>query len=196
MSPSKEVRIHDNKGRKRRRITVFTTPQVDLVGSRLEEVADVRNFFSNAWQEKALLRYKMFLLQAFLFHFLETQEEVEVFFAHVHKLIEGSGECFTAFSKTEAADYTLLEKVLQTDSAFLFSVVNSMPKGTSVTAYSRSEDNFVNKYFPGCGEAMLLGLICNLLYDSIKEKYMADHLPKGRLRGFFETYASPFMFTT
>lgn len=105
------------------------------------------------------------------------------FFEYVYEITKNTNsECLVAYV-SDAVDYELLVEFLRMSRTFPFSTVNPSPVNVSVPIYSREKNKFVDSmHFSACVEAVLLALVCRMLYNSKKMRCTAYRLEKSQLR--------------
>ncbi|KAH9387125.1 uncharacterized protein NEMAJ01_2021 [Nematocida major] len=147
-----------------------------------------------------------FLIQAYVFEYIEAKEDALQVAACAYKILEhmeSSAETLARFfvgpeKRSEVLENTkLLAEMharLAESSWFPFWDTNTNPNYTQVRAYSRSKCAFSDEQFSNCAEAGLYSLFCCLAYDPNKKQYDIDALLGDRkdcaeaqdLRNFFK----------
>lgn len=167
------------------------------------------------------LESKQFLIQAYLFEFLNTVQDVERFFNTVYAMLNNIissklddkprrkaaalfDKCFQrANSATKSTAYVQSLKessiILQRFKLFPFMTSRQLPFYTTLPNYNRTLKEFSkNEYSENSMETALYALFCCLLYDPSTQKYslhkMKDVSPE--IKGFFAVYPEPVESTT
>lgn len=168
-------------------VTIQDAPTgVEIQKDKVHMAAEIMAFFS---REDVSAEKKAILLQNFIFHFLNTREEIEMFFSHVHSFVKGKeSTCFLSSDDTDGGvDCTLLDEIVKA-AQFSPHIVWFAPKGTKPPLHAHTEgQSTARSRFSFSAEMVLLGLICNLLYDAENARYSAEHLGNGaeRMKDFF-----------
>ncbi|KAH9385830.1 uncharacterized protein NEMAJ01_0726 [Nematocida major] len=136
------------------------------------------------------LNTPQFLIQAYVFEYIESQEDAVQFLECVHTLLESLGcvkelsagkkdiynQCFCATEEKEKA-----EEYLQPLSNIVSDLVgmrlvpfytkSMLPCYKSVRLYDKCQGEFINGTFSNCVETGLYALFCSLAYDAKEKKY-------------------------
>ncbi|KAH9385365.1 uncharacterized protein NEMAJ01_0261 [Nematocida major] len=134
-----------------------------------------------------------FLIQAYLFEFLQSKEDALQFAKSVYCLLKGIGasielasgkedifnRCFLASEeKSQAVEYlgpiVNLQKALKTLEWFPFPGENTLSQPMVVRHYSKGSNEFTKEVFSNCTELGLFALFCCLAYDPNKKVYNID----------------------
>ncbi|KAL0265837.1 UNVERIFIED_CONTAM: hypothetical protein PYX00_011555 [Menopon gallinae] len=145
---------------------------------RVLQATEVMDFFSDSNEDA---EQKVFLLQSFLFHLLDTKKEIETFFDYVYGLVGGrENACFTTCETAEGGvDYALLDGIARVRWGSSH-IIWFPPKDVRHPLYTRAADMFIEeKRFPFVVEAVLLSLMCHLLCNAEKTEYNAERLGSG-----------------
>ncbi|KAH9387143.1 uncharacterized protein NEMAJ01_2039 [Nematocida major] len=189
-------------------VPITTTPeeislQIDGIAFQekaCEKAALVIDFFKDnrgkgklpctpeAFSTGDFLNTPQFLIQAYVFEYITSQDDALDFAACAHVILKGLPEnvtrnvysaCFVE-SKAEAEEDKILRplrviqermKILQT---FPFTSRNMLPAYTSVHVCKRGQRKLLSETFSNCVEAGLLALFCCLAHDPALKKYDAD----------------------
>ncbi|KAI5165603.1 hypothetical protein NEIRO03_0609 [Nematocida sp. AWRm78] len=172
------------------------------------------------------LNTKQFLVQSYVYEFIDTPEKYIEFVEAVHALLREQikNEKSTPENKTKSIEvlkkYFIEEKALLSVANHVnaisdlketkdksrvcpFVCIPELPTYTRVKAYDRTNDKELDdedEKYSNCVEASILGLVCCLMYDPNTKKYTTDHLPDNKetkpLKKFFKKYPKPTESTT
>ncbi|OAG32431.1 hypothetical protein NEIG_01354 [Nematocida sp. ERTm5] len=172
------------------------------------------------------LNTKQFLVQSYIYEFIDTPEKYIKFVEAVHTLLNDQIKNEKSTPENKAKSNKLLEECfieentisgLINHAALIFNLKDikdkcrkcpfidtlELPIYTRVKAYDRTNDKELNdedKKHSNYVEASLLGLACCLMYDPNTRKYTTEHLPDNEetkpLKKFFEKYPVPTEITT
>ncbi|EHY65772.1 hypothetical protein NERG_01379 [Nematocida ausubeli] len=150
-----------------------------------------------------------FMIQSYIFEFIDSLEATEGFIHAVHKILSewiedvhesGNEEnmqvaidlferCFVSAvshdncSRTDYVDALLeIERVVDSDRPIPFSDSAQIPAYRSVPVYIRKSDTFINDErmnFSNCVEVGLLGIFCCFVYDASARIYATEHIPEA-----------------
>ncbi|EHY64248.1 hypothetical protein NERG_02706, partial [Nematocida ausubeli] len=149
-----------------------------------------------------------FLIQSYIFGFIDTAQRAIEFIQAVHTMTEkyapktetpSKGDCvydrlFNPTSTETGTDFMALMKkaqeILNTKPVFPFADSTQLPRYTSVPRYSRKTNTFStnhSKDYSNCVECMILSLFCCLAYDPAEGIYRTDHMGNASesLKEFF-----------
>ncbi|KAI5162092.1 hypothetical protein NEAUS03_1908 [Nematocida ausubeli] len=151
-----------------------------------------------------------FLIQSYIFRFIDTVERAKEFIQTVHIMTEkyapkteapSKGECvydrlFKPDSTVTGTEYmTLMKKaqeILNTYRVFPFADSTQIPSYTSVPRYSRKAKLFSTNHlqdYSNCVECMIFSLFCCLAYDPNDFTYKTNHM--GNVSEELEEFFSP-----
>ncbi|EHY64324.1 hypothetical protein NERG_02630, partial [Nematocida ausubeli] len=151
-----------------------------------------------------------FLIQSYIFGFIDTAQHAIEFIQTVHTMTEkyapktetpSKGDCvydrlFKPTSTEANIDCMALMKkaqeILNTKPVFPFADSTQLPRYTSVPRYSRKTNTFStnhSKDYSNCVECMILSLFCCLAYDPSDFTYKTDHM--GNVSESLEEFFSP-----
>lgn len=195
-------------GKKNKHVIVKTPTEIKIEGHKLKQVCNALEFFSSAQNEldesmssmENFARSKIFLIQAFLTHCLDTKEDTETFLSNVYDLVKNTNvynNCFVSAEKEEEVDYELLKEVVKINGIFPFSATNQPPSNITVPQYDRTAEKFLKDQFSDCVEVSLLEFMCCILYDTNRMEYSTENISNDaeRLKEFFEKHNTVFAFT-
>ncbi|KAH9387272.1 uncharacterized protein NEMAJ01_2168, partial [Nematocida major] len=136
------------------------------------------------------LNTPQFLIQAYVFEYIESQEDAVQFLECVHTLLESLGcvkelsagkkdvynQCFCATEEKEKAEEYLqpfsdVYRMQKKFDWFPFYTKSMLPRHMPVRSYNKGQDEFTNDIFSNCVEAGLYALFCCLAYDAKDKKY-------------------------
>ncbi|KAI5160035.1 hypothetical protein NEAUS03_0815 [Nematocida ausubeli] len=156
-----------------------------------------------------------FLIQSYIFGFIDSAERAKEFVQTVHEMTEKyapktetsrKGNCvydrlFKPSSTSTSTDCMGLMKkaqeILNTYRAFPFINSTQVPIYKSVPLYNRETNTFLPSHlenYSNCVECMILSLFCCLAYDPSDFKYKTDHMGNvsEELKEFFSLENQPF----
>ncbi|KAI5137507.1 hypothetical protein NEAUS06_2265, partial [Nematocida ausubeli] len=138
-----------------------------------------------------------FLIQSYIFGFIDTAQRAIEFIQTVHTMTEkyapkteapSKGDCVydrlfkpagTAANINFMALMKSTQEILNTKPVFPFADSTQLPRYTSVPRYSRKTNTFStnhSKDYSNCVECMILSLFCCLAYDPAEGIYRTDHM--------------------
>ncbi|EHY64347.1 hypothetical protein NERG_02614 [Nematocida ausubeli] len=138
-----------------------------------------------------------FLIQSYIFGFIDTAQRAIEFIQAVHTMTEkyapkteapSKGDCVydrlfkpagTAANIDCMALMKKAQEILNTKPVFPFADSTQLPSYTSVPRYSRKTNTFStnhSKDYSNCVECMILSLFCCLAYDPAEGIYKTDHM--------------------
>ncbi|KAI5160886.1 hypothetical protein NEAUS03_1379 [Nematocida ausubeli] len=149
-----------------------------------------------------------FLIQSYIFGFIDTEERATKFIQTVHTMTEkyapkteapSKGDCvydrlFKPASTATGTDCMALMKktqeIVNMYRAFPFLDSTELPAYTSVPRYNREAKEFSTnslENYSNCVDCMILSLFCCLAYDPVEKKYRTDHMGNvsDELKEFF-----------
>lgn len=151
----------------------------------------------------AFLQSRKLLLHAFLYHYIETKEEVDLFYNTLLDIISDDNkmldQCFIRPDEDDSRDYTLVEHVNEVLRGFPYSQLNPAPSNSVIRAFSRKKREFLTATFSDCVEVSMMGFVCCMLFDEEKRGYMISRSLTNvspNLVEFFQGYSQPFAVDT
>ncbi|KAI5162749.1 hypothetical protein NEAUS03_2080 [Nematocida ausubeli] len=156
-----------------------------------------------------------FLIQSYIFGFIDTADRATEFIQTVHTMTEKYAPKTEAPSKddsvydrlfkpagtVEGTDCIALMKktqeILSMHQTFPFTNSKQFPAYKSIPYYNRETDAFSTKYletYSNCVECVILSLFCCLAYDPVEGIYGTDHMGNvsPSFKEFFSTENQPF----
>ncbi|KAH9387427.1 uncharacterized protein NEMAJ01_2323, partial [Nematocida major] len=151
-----------------------------------EELPDTYGMFIRG----KFLNTPQFLIQAYVFEYIESQEDAVQFLECVHTLLESLGcvkelaagkkdiynQCFCATEEKEKAEeylqpFSEVYRMQKMFDWFPFYTKSMLPHYKSVRSYNKGQGKFTNDIFANCVETGLYALFCCLAYDAKEKKY-------------------------
>ncbi|KAI5150064.1 hypothetical protein NEAUS05_2016 [Nematocida ausubeli] len=151
-----------------------------------------------------------FLIQSYIFGFIESAERATEFIQTVHIMTEKYAPKTETPSKddfvydrlfksagTEAGSDCIalvreVEHIMNMQKAFPFTDSTQIPAYISVPMYSRKTNSFSTNYlqdYSNCVECMILSLFCCMAYDPVEGIYRTDHM--GDVSSSLEEFFAP-----
>ncbi|KAI5140501.1 hypothetical protein NEAUS05_2689, partial [Nematocida ausubeli] len=156
-----------------------------------------------------------FLIQSYIFGFIESAERATEFIRTVHTMLEKYAPKTAVPSKGDTVYNRLFkpartevgidcmalmkktQEILNRYQVFPFADSTHLPSYTSVPRYNRKDKIFSTNHledYSNCVECMILSLFCCLAYDPSDFKYKTDHMGNvsEELEEFFSLENQPF----
>ncbi|KAI5136361.1 hypothetical protein NEAUS06_1879, partial [Nematocida ausubeli] len=184
-------------------------------GGEFAEPASIEEFESGKF-----LNSVGFLIQAYIYEFIDTVQAYKEFVHAVHELLvdqmttEGSSgkkkgkkdrlfDRFFLQKDSNGAEmkyikpFYELAKIMDKDMTFPFCDSSQLPVYTKIPRYKLDRTGFEEEEslsYSDCVESALLGLFCCLAYNPEKREYQTSHMGdkiSDELRDFFKSYPAP-----
>ncbi|KAI5133719.1 hypothetical protein NEAUS07_0550 [Nematocida ausubeli] len=159
-----------------------------------------------------------FLIQSYIFGFIDTAERATEFIQTVHEMTEKYAPKTEAQSKNDSVYGRLFkpartitgtdcialmkktQEILSMHQTFPFTNSKQLPAYKSIHYYNRETNAFSTKYletYSNCVECVILSLFCCLAYDPVEGIYETDHMGNvsPSLKEFFSPKNQPFDMT-
>jgi hypothetical protein len=117
-----------------KKVAIDTSPPIKFESGYVTEIAAAATFFireSDSSQDGSIEKYlttKNFLLQAFLFHFLKSKDDVIEFFNELYSIVEDDDQILQQYylsaNDTATFDYSFFNRILSATKSFPFTALN------------------------------------------------------------------------
>ncbi|EIJ95129.1 uncharacterized protein NEPG_00654, partial [Nematocida parisii ERTm1] len=207
--------LYVNKKNSEEKIKTYHTETVKLINFMKHYAGDAITYIQKEgytepttyeqFMEGKFLSTVQFLIQSYIYEFIDTKEKYIEFVNAVYTLLNDQivndnksisknkkksykrvfNKCFIQESARKSKiDHTKiicdLKDTIDKYRIFPFMDSSQLPSYDRVKAYDREKNEFINdesRKYSNCVETALLGLVCCLVYDPNKKKYNTDHLP-------------------
>ncbi|KAI5167882.1 hypothetical protein NEIRO03_2248 [Nematocida sp. AWRm78] len=211
--------LYKNKKNSEEKIKTYHTETVKLINFMNDYAGDAITYIQQEgfiepttyeqFMEGKFLSTPQFLIQSYIYEFIDTKDKYIKFVEAVHTLLNDQINNNTSISEKKKKSYERvlnkcfikegaqpskinhtaiicdLKDAIEIESIKACPFINSsqIPSYTRVKAYDREKDEFINderKKYSNCVETALMGLFLCLAYDPETNRYNTDYLPETK----------------
>ncbi|OAG33550.1 hypothetical protein NEIG_02627, partial [Nematocida sp. ERTm5] len=209
--------LYKNKENSEEKIKTYHTETVKLINFMKHYAEDAITYVQQdgfieptkyeQFVEGKFLSTLQFLIQSYIYEFIDTKDKYIKFVKAVHTLLNDQINNNTSITKKKKKSYErVLSKCFVKEDAqsneinhtaiicdlkdtidkyriFPFMDSSQLPSYTRVKAYDREKGEFINdesRKYSNCVETSIMGLLLCLVYDPETNKYNADYLPETK----------------
>ncbi|OAG33549.1 hypothetical protein NEIG_02628, partial [Nematocida sp. ERTm5] len=209
--------LYKNKENSEEKIKTYHTETVKLINFMKHYAEDAITYVQQdgfieptkyeQFVEGKFLSTLQFLIQSYIYEFIDTKDKYIKFVKAVHTLLNDQINNNTSITKKKKKSYErVLSKCFVKEDAqsneinhtaiicdlkdaidkyriFPFMDSSQLPSYTRVKAYNRKDGEFINdesRKYSNCVETSIMGLLLCLVYDPETNKYNADYLPETK----------------